>query len=112
MVAGEVKAEQAEWRRVAAAVAARDRRRVPQDVLADEDQTYRRKAQVDPFQPAGYRAERRPRQAGKRDGCDRREERRPAEPGRGLDRPERRCGPREVAVAVGADRDEERVGQR
>jgi hypothetical protein len=111
-VVGEAEAEQAHRLRVAAVEAAGDALRVEQDVLTDEHEPERRQAEVDAAQPPGDRAEQRARHAGDDDGADRGEHRRQPESARRVRDPRQRRLTGEVAVAVGADGDVERVGER
>ena len=112
-VARSVKPNSANGARVAAVEAAGDAGGVEEDVLADEDEADRGEAEVDAAQPAGDRAEQRAGQPGERDGADHRERRRQAEAAR-LRSVSAGSGllAGEVAVAVRADRDEERVRER
>ncbi len=106
----EAEAEQAEGRHGDAAVAAGDPGRVLQHVLAEEDQPQAREPEVDPPHPPADRAEQRTGQPRQQHGADQRQQRRqpeargPVNAGHLL--------PGEEAVAVGADGDEERVGER
>ena len=106
----EVEAEEAERRGVAAVEAAGHPGGVEEDVLADEDQADRGDAEVDPAQPARQGARQRADRPGQQDGEDQGQQGRQAEAGGRLDAEP--LVPGEVAVAVRADGQEERVGQR
>jgi hypothetical protein len=91
-------AEQAERRHRDPGVAAGDPGGVLEDVLAEEHEPERSEPEVDPLHAAGDRTEQRAREPGQQHGRDQREH------GRDV------LG--QVAVAVRADGDEERVGER
>ena len=107
---GELEARDAERRRVAPVEAAGHPGRVEQDVLADEDEADRGDAEVDAAEPPGDRAVERAGQPGQRDGQDQRDDGRQAEPAGRADADAVAAG--EVAVPVGADGGEERMGER
>ena len=78
-------------------------------MLAEEHEAQRGEAEVDAAHAAGDRAEQRAGEAGQRDRADQREQRREPQPGRPVRARHVLAG--QERVAVGADRDEERVAE-